>query len=200
MAQTGAWTRVAGANDVYSFNITQAKGGYAYVTPTLGGTAHLTTVFLGTRAEVGAGGAPINLCVGAVPPQRTITGTVTGMAPGQAANVYLGGRPGIASPAFPNFTISSVPDGPHDLVLFRSSTTASAQDRGIIRQNQSLAHNTNVGTLDMNGAESFGLATANLTIGGAPSGGINSASIVFLSGSTCDPAAVTGVSGLRPRS
>lgn len=104
---TGAWTRVTGTNDVYSFSITQAKGGYAYVTPTLGGTAHLTTAFLGTRAEVGAGGAPINICGAPVPPQRTITGTVTGMTPGQAANVYLGGRPGIASPAFPNFTISS---------------------------------------------------------------------------------------------
>lgn len=192
---TGAWTRVTGTTDVYSFSITEAKGGYAYVTPTLGGTAHLTTVFLGTRAEVGAGGAPINICGAAVPPQRTITGTVSGMTPGQAAGVSLGGRPGIASPAFPNFTISSVPDGPHDLVAFRSSTAASAQDRGIIRQNQTLAHNTNIGTLDMNGAESFGLATANLTIGGASGGGINTASIVFLSGSTCDPAAVTGVSG-----
>ncbi len=193
---TGAWTRVTGTNDVYSFNIAQPKGGYAFVTTTLGGTAHLTTVFLGTRAEIGAGGAPINLCVTAVPPQRTITGTVTGMAPGEAANVYLGGRPGIASPAFPNFTISTVPDGPHDLVAIRSAGTASAQDRGIIRQSQALANNTNVGTLDMNGTESFGLATATLAIGGAGTGaGIYATSIVFLSGPSCDPAAVTGLSG-----
>jgi hypothetical protein len=191
----GTWTRVAGVNDVYSFDITQPKGGYAYVTTTLGGTAHLTLVTLGTRAEIGAGGAPINFCVTTAPPQRTITGTVTGMAPGQAANVYMGGQPGIASPAFPNFTISSVPDGPHDLVAIRSGGTASAQDRGIIRQNQTLAHNTNVGTLDMNGAESFGVSTANVTIGGAVAGGINSSSIVLLSGSSCEPAAITGVSG-----
>jgi hypothetical protein len=188
----GTWTPVTGVNDVYSFNITQDKGGYAYVWPTQGGTAHQTTVFLGTRNQVGGS---LNVCGSTVPPQRTITGTVTGMAPGQASNVYMGGRPGFASPATPNFTISSVPDGPRDLVLFRSAGTASAQDRGIIRQNQTLAHNTNVGTLDMNGPESFGLATATVTIGGAQNGGINLTTIVFLSGASCDAAAVTGLSG-----
>jgi hypothetical protein len=191
----GAWTRVTGVADLYSFNITQPKGGYAYVTPTLGGTAHLTTIFFGTRAELVTGGGPITFCPTTVPPARTITGTVTGMSPGEAANVFLGGRPGNASPAFPNFTISSVPDGPHDLVAIRSAGTASAQDRGIIRQNQTLANGTNVGTLDMNGTESFGLATGILNIGGAGVGGIYATSIVFLNGPSCDPAAVTGLSG-----
>ncbi len=192
--ESGTWVRVTGTNDTYTFTITQAKGGYAYVTPQQAGATHSTTVFFGTRAEVSAGGAPTNFCNAAAPPTRTITGTVAGLSGGEAANVYLGGRPGIASPALPNFTLSNVPDGAHDLVVFRSTSAPSAQDRGLIRQDQTLVHNTNVGTLDVSGAESFAAATGNFTLNGVAAGSIITSSVVFLSGASCDASALTGYS------
>lgn len=185
------WFRVIGTNDTYTFTINQAKGGYTYVTAAANG-ARTTTIFLGTRTEASSFGAVQRFCNVVAPPTRTITGMVTGVGAGEGVNVNLGNRFGNASLAFPNFTLTNVPDGTHDLVAFRGGIAPGATDRGLIRQDQALAHNTNVGTLDMNGAESFAAATGSITIPGVAPGAIITGSSVYLSGATCNAAILTG--------
>lgn len=188
-----AWFRVNGTNDVYSFTINQAKGGYAYVTAAANGT-RTTTVFLGTRTEASSSGAVQRFCGSGTPTVRTITGTITGIGAGEGVNVNMGNRFGNASLASPGFTLSNVPDGTHDLVAFRSGLTPSAADRGVILPDQALAHNTNVGTIDMNGGSSFAAATGNITIPGVTPGAIITGGVVYLSGAACDAAVLTGSS------
>lgn len=192
--ESGPWTRVQGSGDIYTFTLTQAKGGYAYVMPQqFNAASRVTTIFLGARAEI-ATAASIAICTAAATGTKTITGSVAGVGAGEAVGIYLGGRFGVATATTPSFTIGAVPNGTYDLVVTRSGAGPSASDRGIMRQNQDLATGTNVGVLDMTGAESFPVAAANLTVTGHPSGGLLATSFVLVSGPSCTASAITGYS------
>lgn len=191
---SGPWTRVQGSGDLYTFTLTQAKAGYAYVMPQqFNAASRVTTVFLGTRSDI-ASGTPIAICTTSPLGTKTITGSVAGVGAGEAVGVYLGGRFGVATSTTPSFTIGAVPAGAYDLVVTRSGAVPSASDRGIMRQNQDLVTGTNVGVLDMNGPESFAVATGNVTVNGHPTGGILSAPFVLISGASCTASAITGYS------
>jgi hypothetical protein len=190
----GPWTRVQGSGDLYTFTVAQAKAGYAYVMPQqINAASRVTTVFLGTRNEI-ASGTPIAICATSPLGTKTVTGSVAGVGAGEAVGVYLGGRFGVATATAPSFTISAVPNGTYDLVATRSAGVPSASDRGIMRQNQDLATGTNIGVLDMNGPESFAVATGNVTVNGHPTGGLLVASFVLISGASCTASAITGYS------
>jgi predicted lipoprotein with Yx(FWY)xxD motif len=192
---SGAWTRVEGTADLYTFTLTQAKAGYAYVMPQqVNAASRVTTIFLGTRAEIASGGTPIAICTTTPLGPKTVTGSVAGVGPAEAVGVYLGGRFGVATAAAPSFTVSGIPTGTYDLVVTRSGGVPSASDRGIMRQNQDLATGTNLGVLDMSGPESFALATGSITVNGHPTGGILAVPFVLISGASCTASAITGYS------
>jgi hypothetical protein len=193
--ESGPWSRVQGTGDIYTFTLTQAKGGYAYVMPQhINAASRVTTIFLGARSEIANGGPAIAICTAAASGTKTITGSVAGVGAGEAVGVYLGGRFGVATATTPSFTIGAVPDGTYDLVVTRSAALPSASDRGIMRQDQNLASGTNIGVLDMSGAESFAVATGNITVNGHPSGGLLATSFVLISGPSCTASAITGYS------
>lgn len=160
----GAWTRVTGANHVYRFDVSSSKGAYAFKTNQGGGD--LVTIHYLTRAELTA--QPVRYC--AEMGTKTVSGTVTGLAANDFAQIWLGGGAGNAS-ANGAFQIVGVQDGRHDLVAWRHSILGNGSPtRGFIRRDQEIANGGSVGTIDFGGADAFTPATAQVSVTGLAAG------------------------------
>ena len=157
----GAWTKVTGVANVYTFNITSGKGGVAYVSLGTGGVSSVQVQYM-TQAALTA--RTLTFCSPTPTGGKTVTGIAAGIDASHEAYVSLGG--GTTRAFFPsalNFQILGVKDGTHDLVGFRYGLEA---DRAIIRRDQNIADNGSVGTLDFAGAESFATVSATITVDG----------------------------------
>ncbi len=160
----GAWVRVVGASDVYTFNIASSSGGIAYVILSSGNQSG-TFVHYMSQAELTAG--TLSFC-GAAPTTRTFTGTAANLGLSELAQISLGGGSAMVIGAIDlNFSISGVLDGAHDLVGFKSDQTApGTAERGLLRRDIVVSGNGSVGTVDFTGTESFAAASATITVGG----------------------------------
>jgi hypothetical protein len=166
---TGAWTRVTPTNNAFAFNITQTKGGVAYVQSGTGGSFTLTVLY-GLKQELTDASA--GLCANTT--EKTVNGSVAGLAAGEAASVSLGGAlASLTSNA--NFTLTNVPDGNRDLIAAKTLTTISGTgitftvNKLIIRRNQNPANGSTMAALNFGAAEAFDPVTRNLTVNGAGS-------------------------------
>jgi hypothetical protein len=164
------WTAVTGALDVYTFNVSAAKGGYAYVTQN--GATNSLTVFLGTQAEVTG---TINFCTGTTPTGKTVTGTVSGFGSGTFpnVNVNLGGAFNTANSFTPAFTLNNVPDGPVDFIAWLSDVIdppSASNNRGLAMRGINPANGSSLGTIDMSGGSSFAAASGVATVTGLVGG------------------------------
>ena len=164
---TGAWTRVTGSNNTYSFDLSSATGGVAYATPAATGTGYATNVYYGTKAEITARG--VFSCPTAV--SKTVTGTTAGLASLDNAYVSLGNRITTVIPvAGPGFTLTGVADGAHDLVATRNSlalnglAVSSTLSKIIVRRALNPTGGAVLPVLDFNAAEAVAPATATATI------------------------------------
>ncbi|MEP6781970.1 MAG: hypothetical protein ABJC26_18875, partial [Gemmatimonadaceae bacterium] len=162
---SGAWTPVTPTNNAYTFALSQATGGVAYVLPNGGGFA--TTVYLQAKTDFAALAA--SECTSNPGGGKTVSGSVTGLGPLETASVSLGGAATAGvSAGLPNFTLNNVLDGARDLVAARSTlninTGASTLDRLIIRRGLNQAANTNITPLNFAAAESFAPVTSTITI------------------------------------
>ena len=159
----GAWTRVTGVANVYTFSITSGKGGVAYVSL---GPGSLSSVQVQYKTQAALTARTLTFCALTPTRGKTVTGIAAGLDDAShEAYVSLGG--GTTRAFFPsalNFQILGVKDGPHVLVGFRSGL--GEVDRAIIRRDQNIADNGSVGTLDFAGAESFATASATITVDG----------------------------------
>ena len=159
----GAWTRVTpGSNNDFRFNITSATGGVAYVTA--GANAAFTlNIVHATQAELIAQGS--GLCPGGA--TKTLTGSVAGLAAGDATAVTLGGASTSTTGNGP-FILNNVPSGLRDLVASDFAVSGASQattvKKLIIRRNLNLAANAVIPTLDFSAAEAFTPATATITL------------------------------------
>ena len=176
----GAWTRVAGSGDVYSFNIAGTRSGIVWVTQGPGSSTLVRGEFY-SRAEMTS--APPARC--AAIPTKTLSGTVAGLSAGSIASVALGGASTTLITAAGGFTLSRVLDGTHDLVGYRENLPHTfVNDRLYIRRDVNVADGGSLGTVDFNGAGSFAPATATFTVSNA-----GSAQIVrdmkYITGSAC---------------
>ena len=166
---TGAWTRVTPTNNAFSFNITSTKGGIAYVQPG-SGNAFTLTVLYGLKQELSDAGA--GLCANTT--EKTVNGSVAGLASSEAATVSLGGALATVS-ANGNFTLNNVPDGNRDLVAAKTLTSISGTgitltvNKLIIRRNQNPANGSTMAALNFGAAEAFDPIAKNLTVNGAGS-------------------------------
>ena len=117
---SGAWTHVTGTNDAYTFNITQAVGGVAYVLPFSTGGFDLE-VFYGSKADLQ--GRANEVCSGAAGAGKTVTAPVAGTSAGD----FVLGSLGTSTSTFSGSTLtfSNVPNGNVDLVTGRSVLTIS---------------------------------------------------------------------------
>lgn len=164
---TGAWTRVTGSSNTYSFDISSATGGVAYATPTAAGAGYSTNVYYGNKAELTAHG--VFSCPTVV--GKTITGTTAGLTSLDNAYVSLGNRITSVFPvAGTGFTLTGVVDGAHDLVATRNALTlnglavSSTLGKIIVRRALNPAAGAVLPVLDFNAAEAVAPATATATI------------------------------------
>jgi hypothetical protein len=161
---TGAWTRVTPTNGSFSFNITSAKGGIAYVQSGTGGSFTLTILY-GLKQELSDASA--GLCANTT--EKTVNGSVAGLATSEGALVSLGGALATLS-ANGNFVLNNVPDGNRDLIAAKTLTTFNgtgitlAVNKLIIRRNQNPANNSTMSAINFGAAEAFDPVQKNLTI------------------------------------
>ena len=164
---TGAWTRVTGTNNTYSFDLTNSVGGVAYAAPS--GNSVQTNVWYGTKAEITARG--VESCPTAT--SKTLTGTTANLTGNfEQGFVNFGNRATVVVPvAGTTYALNGVSDGAHDLVAGKSTlalngfSLSSTLSKVILRRNLNPANNSAFGVLDFNAAEAFapGSATATLT-------------------------------------
>jgi hypothetical protein len=166
---TGAWTRVTATNNAFSFNITSAKGGVAYVQPGTGGAFTLTVLY-GLKQELSDASA--GLCANTT--EKTVNGSVSGLAASEAASISLGGALASLS-ANGNFTLTNVPDGNRDLIAAKTLTSISGTgitfsvNKLIIRRNQNPANNSTMPVLNFGAAEAVDPVSKTLTVNGVGS-------------------------------
>ncbi len=167
---SGAWERVVGVNDSYSFTIT-TKRGIAYVTQN-GANDFDINFYFGSVAEMQSRRGTI--CPTAA--TRTVNGTVANMGTSTQAMVTVGG--GAASVLMPatTFQVSGVRSGAVDLVASRlgidlANPAAGFQvNKMIIRLGISPADGSTLPVWDFNAAEAFNPATRTVTINGGAGG------------------------------
>jgi uncharacterized membrane protein len=195
---SGAWTRVTptGSN-TFEFTI-GSVGGVAYVLPN-GSGKFATTVFLNTRAELGAMAA--QECVTSPAGGKTVNGSATGLTTSvsgtQSATINLGGATASASQFTPTFSLTNVADGALDLIATRSTVAipsgAISFDRMIIRRGLNQANNSTLTPLDFGAAEAFAPASATLTVTGAGADNVGT----FVLFNTASGSSATFFSGLQ---
>jgi len=164
---SGAWTRVTGVGDVYTFAIASARAGIAIATTSAGGQSSVI-VYYATQSELVAGSVE-NLCdVQAA--GKTVTGTVSGLGAGEQAALSLGDASTQAL-ADGTVTFDGVPDGNVDLVGFKASP-GDATDRMILARGLAPAAGGDIGTIDF-AADGFDPVSGAITVqGGSGAGGL----------------------------
>jgi hypothetical protein len=179
---TGAWTRVTGTNNSYSFNITSGRGGFAYVL-SASGVSDVNVQYFTTAEYSGT----IDFCSTSTPTLKTINGTAIGIDNTQAARISLGSGATTATSFSSTFQIMNVQNGTHDLVGYRGALTGgnTTTDRAIIRRDQNIANNGTLAQMDFNGSESFPVASATITVGGAVGGETVLGAVSYQTGASC---------------
>lgn len=153
----GTWTRVTPTGNSFNFNITQVKGAVAWVI--LNGAKAQVSVTYGSLAELQAA-APT--CVGAGG-TKTLNGTVSGMAPGQRATIYVGG--GSASTTLTNFSVPGVREGNVDAFISTGTFFPPTVSKFAIRRSFNLADGATMPDFDMAGAaEAFTPLARTVTV------------------------------------
>jgi hypothetical protein len=154
----GPWTRLTGTQGIFRFTVNAGRGGFAY---SEGGT-ELTARF-GTVTELAA--APIVLCQGALPITRTVTGTAQHSGSLEQFTWRIGGGAGLSTLAAPNFSITGVREGMHDLIGWGTSQV-QGQRAHITRDVNVVPAGTTVGAVSLVGERSFTPQSAPLNISG----------------------------------
>lgn len=160
---TGPWTRVAGAGNDYSFQVT-TRGAIAYVVNNFG--VFELYVEYATREELQAAGTA--RCATAGGSTRTINGTVVGMgATDVMAQVGMGNGYAVVVPAAGlGFQLQDVQPGPVDLLAARLGQTALgglSTNRLFVQRGLNPPNDAAI-TVDFGGANSFAPATATLSL------------------------------------
>jgi hypothetical protein len=184
----GAWTAVTGAADVYQFNITQSKGGIAYVV--LGtGTSTINVQYF-TQAELTAG--VLNFCAAPPPTGKTVNGTVSNLPGGLIGRVSFARS---SASVFANgaFQITGAQDGSFDLVAYASSVSIGIADRVFVKRAENPAaggsFSVPVNFTDATLSATPAAASATLTglVGGET---LNHSMTFYTQGTACVPAAL----------
>lgn len=175
---TGPWTPVVGTQGMYQFTVSTDRAGFAYSTPSEG-----LVVRYGTFSELSA--APIVLCTGAPPSTKSVRGSAQHAGPIEVFTWQMGGGSAVSTQAAPDFTITGVRDGTHDLI--GTGTTQQGGYRYALTRDLNLLAGESVGLVSIVGPNSFAPAIASLGVGGL-AGDSGVVTMSYLSGSACTPA------------
>ncbi|NOT06730.1 MAG: hypothetical protein HOP28_00855 [Gemmatimonadales bacterium] len=187
------WTKVNGVGDVYTFSITQGKGGYAYVIVGGSGNPTITVAHL-TQAELTSGAS--NFC-GTAPSGETVNGTVTNLPVGFTGSINFGGRNTVVA-TNSAFQFTNVKDASFALVGYaRSPLGIGSGDRAFLDRPLNPANNGSVGAVDFShSTKSFNPALGSITLNGFSAGEATSQGMIFYTGTgaeVCTPANLYGV-------
>jgi hypothetical protein len=177
---SGAWIPVIGVNDLYQFNITQSRGGVAYVV-TGTGTSTISVLYF-SQAEMTA--ATLNFC-GAAPTGKTVNATVANLPGGTQGRVSFGG--GFTSTlANGPVQITGAQDGSQDMVAYAGPVFGpTGSDRVVIARGLNPANGGSLGTVDFTGAGSSTAAVASIALAGGVGGETYSQSMFYQTGAAC---------------
>jgi hypothetical protein len=163
---SGAWTRVTGSNNAYSFQINSGRGGVAYVLPWQTGGFDVE-VFYGTTAELQTRGGEICAVAGAL---KTVNGSVAGNGLTDMTQVTLGSSIATIAAGSPNtFSLTNVIPGSLDLLASRSAMTINGTSVGftpnrfVLRRGLNPANGSTLPVIDF-GTEGFAPQSATTTI------------------------------------
>jgi hypothetical protein len=177
---TGAWTVVTGSNNVYQFNVTQSKVGFAYVTLT---SASLTQIIVNYYAQSEITSAPLVFCP--APGTNTMTGTVAGLASGEAAHVGFDNQGAVTAYPSTSYSLSGLFTGSYDLVGWETGTLgASTTDKVIIRRGVSVDNTGTIPVLDFSTSEAQTPATGTITVANANGGSVTAEMTYYTSSCT----------------
>jgi hypothetical protein len=188
---SGAWVRVVGVNDLYQFNITQSKGGIAYVV-TGTGTSEISVLYF-SQAEMTA--ATLNFC-GAAASGKTVNATVANLPGGAQGRVSFGGGFGLALANGP-VQLTNVLDGLQDVVGYAGPLLApTGSDRVFLARGLNPPNGGSIGTVDFTGTGSSLAAAASITLAGGVGGAETySQSMSYLTGAACVPGVLYSIGG-----
>ncbi len=158
----GEWIKVegvpTGADNSYTFTLTQRVGGVAYVVTTTCG--RYTWVVYGTAEELAK--SFLSDCGTPVTSTKTVHGALVGGRTGHYSIVSLGFSFASVVGESGSFTLDRVAGGPQDLVAFRGTTGGA--DRVILRRRVDFANGDTMPSLDFAGPEAFAMDSARLSI------------------------------------
>ncbi len=164
----GAWTQVVGVANTYTFNLSQAKGGVAFVMDQGGGET-TTQVFFGTAQELANIGA--NYCENPAGTSKDVNGSVAGLGLTDQSTISMAGAGAALTGIGPaTFMLQNVSDGPRDLIATRVSLAGggggfqSVLNKLIIRRGLNPVNGATLPVLDFGSGEAFDPETRNLTI------------------------------------
>jgi hypothetical protein len=185
----GAWTRVVGASNVYSFDIASSTGGVAWVTQD-GGNSVLAIRYLGKTEIVGASftGCPTGSLSG-----KDITGTTANVAATDLVQISLANAHAGASGVQLGFTLHDVDLGTFDLVAWRRSlTTPGTGDKAFITRDINTNTTSDVGTIDFAAAGAITPEAGDLTLTGGAGGEQFVVGMNYATGGACTLATLYG--------
>ncbi len=159
---SGAFTAVTGTSGVFTFNLSQGKGTVALVTPFYGGSGYETTVYFGVTSEL-----PSMVSCNFVPSSGgpSLTFTLAGMLNNDFANVSTPRSTVEAQTAIPNGTLTGSSTGTVDVTVLRYNSGDPTMDvRGFIQRGINLPNGGDLGTLDLNGPQSFAPLQGTMTV------------------------------------
>lgn len=180
-----AWVRVTGVNDLYRFNITQSRGGVAYV-ERAAPQSYITLLYY-SQAELTA--ATLNPCGGAAPPAgKTVYATVANLPIGTQAWVSFGpsvyeGSGFASTSANGPVQLTDVLDGPQDLVASAIPLAGpTGSNRVFLARGLNPASGGSLGTIDFAGVGSFPPTAALITLAGGVGGETYSQAMLYVTG------------------
>jgi hypothetical protein len=180
----GDWTRLSGRNDVYRFNVTSGRGGYAAGWDDEYRPRYLEVRY-GTQVELTA--APITECVW--PKTRWVMGVIRGLtAAVDVANISMAQNAnGRASSQDPSFKLINVPMSIEDLVVYRTTHGGPGVDDRIviIRDQDGPEYGSSVGIVDVGANSGFAVVPAPLTVLGTESGERFATTMTYRTGANC---------------
>ncbi len=150
----GAWTQVVPTGGIATFLMTAPTGGYAWADGNV-------NVRYATQAELT--GAPISMC-SSQPAAGTkfLTGFAVHSAVFETWSYSLGGGIGSSTMANPNFAITGIRNGVHDLIVFGSALNFGL--RAIIVRDMNPVSGSSLGNIALGGADGTNAAFAGLTV------------------------------------
>ena len=157
------WQQVVATGTAFNFAATQKlQVAYAYTSS----TSSQVNVFSVTRAEFSA--STDRDCGG----PKAFTGSVAGLAAGQAYEVVMGSSTATGTSFAPTFSLTAVNARPLDLMATRGTASGEflAPDMMILRRNLNLTTGAAIPTVDFSAPEAFAPAASNLTIQGLLAG------------------------------